>query len=60
MVEMVLASNPDTVQYSIEDLKLKNIQYNSQSINATLVMDDFLGVALTSERYNPDNFPGIF
>jgi hypothetical protein len=59
-VEMVLASNPDFVQYSLEDLKLKNIQYNASNISATLVMDDFLGVELTSEKYNPSNFPGIF
>lgn len=59
-VQMILASDPDTVQLSLEELKLKNINYNEKNITASLMMDDFLGVGLTSERYNPDNFPGIF
>jgi hypothetical protein len=59
-VEMVLASLPDTVQYSLEELKLKNISYTTKTITASLVMDDFLGVGLTSEKYNPDNYPGLF
>ena len=59
-IEMVLASNPDVVQQSIEELKLKGIQFNSQVITGKLIMDDFLNVGLTSERYTPLNFPGIF
>jgi hypothetical protein len=59
-LEMVLASDPDTIQLSLGELKLKNINYNVKNITATLMMDDFLGVGLSSEKYNPDNFPGIF
>lgn len=59
-IEMVLASNPDVVQQSIESLKFKGIQFNTQVITAKLVMDDFLNVGLTSERYTPTIFPGIF
>lgn len=59
-LEMVLAGDPDVVQYSLEELKLKAIQYNKQNITATLVMDDFLSVGVTSERYTPSTFPGIF
>lgn len=59
-LEMVLDSNPDIVQYSLEELKLRAIQYNQTSITASLVMDDFLSAGLTSERYTPTNFPGIF
>jgi len=56
-IEMVLASNPDVVQPSIESLKFKGIQFNSQVITAKLIMDDFLTVGLTSERYTPISFP---
>jgi hypothetical protein len=59
-LEMVLASTPNIVQYSLEELKLKAIQYNKTNITANLVMDDFLSSGVTSERYTPSNFPGIF
>lgn len=59
-LQMVLASDPNTIQYSLEELKLTGITYDIRSISASLVMDDFLSVGLTSERYTPTNFPGIF
>lgn len=59
-LEMVLFSDPDVVQYILEDLKLTGIQYNAQYIQAKLIMDDFLSVGLTSERYTPDSYPGLF
>lgn len=59
-VEMVLASNPDFVEISIEELKIRSVTYNKQTIQAKLFMDDFLNTELTSERYSPQNFPGIF
>lgn len=59
-IQMVLSDNPNFIQYELEDLKLKSISYNAQTITAKLVMDDFLSSGLTSERYTPSNFPGIF
>lgn len=59
-IEMILASDPDTVQVSLDGLLLSNITYNSTKISATIVMDNFLSVAMTSERYTPKNFPGLF
>lgn len=59
-VEMILASDPDTIQLSLEDLKLRNISYNKSRISARLYMDNFLNIELTSERYTPENFPGLF
>lgn len=59
-LEMVLASDPDTVQYSLDELSLRNISYDLNYINATLALDDFLSVGLTSERYTATRYPGIF
>jgi hypothetical protein len=59
-LEMILASMPDVVQMSQEDLFINSITYNARSINARLVLDSFLNTEMTSERYNPKNFPGIF
>lgn len=59
-VEMVLASNTDYVQISLEEFKLKNISYNSKTIQGKLYLDGFLNIAMTSEKYGPTNFPGLF
>lgn len=59
-MEMILASNPDEVQLSVLTLKTKVVKYNQDAILATLYLDDFLSTELTSEKYGPDNFPGLF
>lgn len=59
-IEMVLASHPNQVEVELIDLKLRNITYNKSTITAKLYMDAFLDVELTSEKYTPQNFPGLF
>lgn len=59
-VEMILASNPDIVEISYDELKIKNVSYTKQNISAKLYLDDFLDTELTSEKYTPTSFPGIF
>ena len=59
-VEGILASLPDFVEIGYNDLKLKGISVNSQTIAAKLFFDDFLSTSLPSESYDPTNFNGIF
>jgi hypothetical protein len=59
-LEMVLASIPDAVQYSLEELKIGQIEYNSKIVRGKLYMDNFLATSLTSESYTPTSFSGIF
>ena len=59
-IEMILASIPDVVQMSQEDLLINSITYNAQRISAKIILDNFLNVELTSEKYSPTNYPGIF
>lgn len=59
-LEMVLASNFDYVEIELDELKIRNINYNKQTVQAKLFSDDFLNTELSSERYTPTNFPGIF
>jgi len=59
-LEMILASMPDVVQMEQADLKIITLNYNATKITARVVLDSFLSVELTSEKYNPSNFPGIF
>jgi hypothetical protein len=57
---MVLASLPDSVEIELGELKLQNITYDQNRISGQLYLDDFLNTEVTSERYSPSNFPGIF
>lgn len=59
-IEMVLASMPDVVQMSFEDLSITHIGYNATKITATIAMDNFLSVAMTAETYSPNSYPGLF
>lgn len=59
-LEMILASLPNDIQISLEDLYILNITYNATIIQARIGLDDFLSTELTSEVYSPSNFPGIF
>jgi hypothetical protein len=59
-LELILASMPNTVQLSYEDLQIRSVGYDAKKISAKVVLDNFLAVAMTSEKYNPSNFPGLF
>lgn len=59
-IETVLASDPDQVQTSLEDLKMRGVTYDLSKVSAKLFMDNFLNTALSSEKYDPQRYPGIF
>jgi len=59
-LELILASDPDVVEIELAELKISNVQYNAQRITASLFLDDFLNTELTSEKYTPSLYPGIF
>lgn len=59
-IELILASMPDDVQMIQDNLQIQNIQMTKQRIIAKIIVDDFLNVEMTGERYEPSNFPGLF
>ena len=59
-IELILASLPSVIQMSYEDLIIRTISYNSKTISARIILDGFLAVQMTSERYTPSNYPGMF
>lgn len=59
-IEMILASMPNVVQMEQDDLLITSLSYSALRITASIILDSFLNVAMTSEQYNPDNFPGLF
>lgn len=59
-MELVLASIPDQVQMSLDELKIATISYNKTQVVAKLILDSFLTTEVTCERYNPSNYPALF
>lgn len=59
-IEVILASDPDTVEISYDEFKIQNVSYNDTTITADLVLDDFLNTEISSERYTPSIYPGLF
>lgn len=59
-IEMILASIPDSVQISIEDMTMRDITYTKTAIRAKLSLDDFLNTAIPAEKYDPKSYPGLF
>jgi hypothetical protein len=59
-IDMILASMPDVVQMTAGELLVKSISYDKSRIVARIVLDNFLASAMTSERYTPSLYPGMF
>ena len=59
-VEYILASLPDIVQFSLDDLEVRSVSYDINRLRFILTVDDNMNIALTSEEYNPATYPGLF
>lgn len=59
-IQLILASMPNIVQMEFSDLVIRSVTYNAQRISARIVLDNFLAVQMTGERYTPTLFPGMF
>jgi hypothetical protein len=59
-IDMILASMPNVIQMSTSDLLIRSISYDESKVSARIVLDNFITVGMTSERYTPIAFPGMF
>lgn len=59
-LELILASTPNTIEVSIENMRIASIQYDKQTIQMTCTVDDLLNTAFPKEKYLPSNFPALF
>jgi hypothetical protein len=59
-IEMVLASLPNDIQFEFSELKIQSLSYTKSRVVARLFMDSFLNTEMTSEKYTPTLFPGLF
>lgn len=58
--EIIMASAPNNVEYSIDDLSLVDATYNSQSVTLTAQIQDLLNQRFPADDFLPRSFPGMF
>ncbi len=59
-IQNILASRPNEILQEFSELKILSANYNRFILSCKIGLDDFLNVELTSEKYTPSNFAGIF
>ncbi|MGO6835016.1 DUF1833 family protein [Rhizobium ruizarguesonis] len=59
-VELVLASDPDTVEITMPALQLSDVTLDEGKISATLVADALINEPHPAGLFTPGSFPGLF
>lgn len=60
VVKIILASNPDQIEMMIDNLKLRNIRFDTFQIEGALIMDSPLGRKFPASTFNPKQYPALF
>lgn len=61
LIEVVTASEPNTVCAGPDDFKILSIDYDDGTVNATIGLDDdILNTGFPAGTYTPTNSPGLF
>jgi len=58
--EVVLASQPDTVEAAFEGYTLRDTEYDALRVTGTLALEDVLNEPFPSGTFTPNLFPGMF
>ena len=59
-MELVLASDPDTVEASFEDFELKHADYDALVVQGDLSIESFMSEPFPGDIFSPACFPGVF
>lgn len=59
-IEIVLASDPDTPEISIEDFRLDRVTYDALTVSGDISVEYFDLEPFPARRFTPSDFPGIF
>lgn len=59
-LEMVLDSTPDLVEISWPAFNMTNVQYNAQTITATLSLETLVSEPFPAGSFTPAAFPALF
>jgi len=59
-IQIILASDPDTVEVEFSDFQMVNIDYDKDIISADLSIDYFMTEPYPGDVFLPSKFPGLF
>jgi hypothetical protein len=59
-LEVVLASQPGTVEAGPFKFKLREVSYDAVVVEGTLAFEDLLNEPFPADTYSPVDFPGLF
>jgi len=59
-IEIVMASDPDTVEVSVPDFRFERVRYNALTISGDISLEYFDLEPFPSGRFTPSKWPGIF
>lgn len=59
-IEIVLASDPDSVEMSLDGFQMAQATYDALTVSGELSMQYFDLEPFPSKRFTPSDFPGIF
>ena len=60
LAEVVLASTPDVVEASFEDLEFKEVTYDPLIVEGALGYENYLMEPFPADKFTPAIFPGLF
>lgn len=59
-IQIVLASDPDTVEIEFPDFELTDLTYDDQTISGNLSIESFVEEPFPGDAFIPSYFPGLF
>jgi len=59
-IEVILASEPDTVLQVVEDFIVRSFEYDALSVRAPLTFEDIFSQRIPGDVYDPLQNPGLF
>lgn len=59
-LEIVRAAAPDVVEAVFPDFRLRNVRYDSTTVQAELTLEDFTAEPYPTASFSPSLFPGMF
>lgn len=59
-MQVIRASDPDTVELTFPDFKLRDASWNVLTVSGALLLEDFVQEPYPAEAFTPAQFPGLF
>jgi hypothetical protein len=60
LLEVIMASTPDSVEISVGNLFLREVEWDAETVTGKLVSDDPLNQKFPIDIYDPQQFPGLY